>query len=35
VLGGGVKEVAAYVMLLLILLIRPYGLLGLIRIERI
>ena len=35
VLGGGVKEVAAYVMLLLILMIRPYGLLGLIRIERI
>jgi branched-chain amino acid transport system permease protein len=35
VLGGGVKEVAAYVMLLLILLVRPYGLFGLIRIERI
>lgn len=33
--GGGMKEVAAYVMLLLILLIRPYGLLGLARIERI
>jgi len=33
--GGGMKEVAAYVMLLLILLIRPYGLLGLVRIERI
>jgi len=33
--GGGVKEVAAYVMLLLILLIRPYGLFGLVRIERI
>jgi branched-chain amino acid transport system permease protein len=33
--GGGMKEVAAYVILLLILLIRPYGLLGLIRIERI
>ena len=35
ILGGGVKEVAAYVMLLLILLIRPYGLFGLVRIERI
>lgn len=33
--GGGVKEVAAYVMLLVILLVRPYGLLGLVRIERI
>jgi branched-chain amino acid transport system permease protein len=33
--GGGVKEVAAYVMLLLILLFRPYGLFGLVRIERI
>ena len=33
--GGGVKDVAAYVVLLLVLLIRPYGLLGLVRIERI
>ncbi len=33
--GGGVKEVAAYVLLLLVLLIKPYGLLGLVRIERI
>ena len=33
--GGGVKEVAAYVVLLFILLIRPYGLFGLARIERI
>ncbi len=33
--GGGVKEVAAYVLLLLILLIKPYGLFGLVRIERI
>lgn len=33
--GGGVKEVAAYVMLLVILLVRPYGLFGLVRIERI
>lgn len=35
VVGGGVKEVAAYVMLLVILLVRPYGLFGLVRIERI
>lgn len=33
--GGGIKEVAAYVMLLLVLLIRPYGLFGQVRIERI
>ncbi|MBW1817206.1 MAG: branched-chain amino acid ABC transporter permease [Deltaproteobacteria bacterium] len=33
--GGGVKEVAPYVMLLLILLVKPYGLFGLVRIERI
>ncbi len=33
--GGGVKDVVAYVALLLILLIRPYGLFGLVRIERI
>ena len=33
--GGGVKEVAAYVLLLFVLLIKPYGLLGLVRIERI
>lgn len=35
IVGGGVKEVAAYVMLLFILLIRPYGLFGQVRIERI
>lgn len=35
VVGGGVKEVAAYVLLLFILLIKPYGLMGLVRIERI
>jgi len=35
VVGGGLKEVAAYIMLLLILLIKPYGLFGLVRIERI
>jgi branched-chain amino acid transport system permease protein len=33
--GGGVKDVAAYVVLLLVLLVRPYGLFGLVRIERI
>ncbi len=33
--GGGFKDVAAYVVLLFILLVRPYGLLGLVRIERI
>ena len=33
--GGGVQEVAAYVVLLLILLVKPYGLFGLPRIERI
>lgn len=35
VVGGGVKEVAAYVLLLFILVVRPYGLMGLVRIERI
>lgn len=33
--GGGVKDVAGYVVLLLVLLVRPYGLFGLVRIERI
>jgi branched-chain amino acid transport system permease protein len=33
--GGGVKDVTAYVVLLFVLLIRPYGLFGLARIERI
>jgi branched-chain amino acid transport system permease protein len=33
--GGGVKEVAGYAMMLLILLLRPYGLFGQVRIERI
>jgi len=33
--GGGVKEVAAYAILMLILLIKPYGLFGQVRIERI
>lgn len=35
VVGGGVQEVAAYAVLLIILLIRPWGLFGLVRIERI
>lgn len=35
IVGGGVKEVAAYVLLLFILLVKPYGLFGLVRIERI
>ena len=35
IVGGGVKEVAAYVMLLVILMVKPYGLLGQTRIERI
>ena len=33
--GGGVREVAAYVLLLFVLLVKPYGLFGLVRIERI
>lgn len=35
IVGGGVQEVAAYAVLLIILLIRPWGLFGLVRIERI
>jgi branched-chain amino acid transport system permease protein len=35
IVGGGVKEVAAYFMLLLFLLVKPYGLFGLVRIERV
>jgi branched-chain amino acid transport system permease protein len=35
IVGGGVKEVAPYLLLLLVLLVKPYGLLGLVRIERI
>lgn len=34
-LGGGVKDMAAYALLLFILLVRPYGLFGMRRIERI
>lgn len=33
--GGGLKEVAPYILLLLVLIFRPYGLFGLKRIERI
>lgn len=33
--GGGSREVVPYVVLLLVLLIKPYGLFGLKRIERI
>jgi len=35
VFGGGVKEVAPFVALVLILMVRPYGLFGKIRIERV
>ena len=35
IVGGGVKDVVGYVVLLLVLLIKPYGLFGLVRIERI
>jgi branched-chain amino acid transport system permease protein len=33
--GGGIQEVAGYIMLLLILLVKPYGIFGLVRIERV
>jgi len=33
--GGGVKDVAAYALLLIVLLVKPYGLFGLKRIERV
>jgi len=35
IVGGGLEDVTGYVMLLIIMLIRPYGLFGLVRIERI
>jgi branched-chain amino acid transport system permease protein len=35
VFGGGVKEVAPFVALVLILMIRPYGLFGKVQIERV
>jgi len=33
--GGGVQEVVGYILLLLILLVKPYGIFGLVRVERI
>ena len=33
--GGGIREVAPYIFMIIILLFRPYGLFGLARIERI
>jgi len=33
--GGGLKDVAAYALLLVVLLVKPYGLFGLKRIERV
>jgi branched-chain amino acid transport system permease protein len=35
ILGGGVKEVAPFVVLVLILMIRPYGLFGKLDVERV
>ncbi|MFH2011939.1 MAG: branched-chain amino acid ABC transporter permease [Pseudomonadota bacterium] len=35
IVGGGVKEIAAFVILLLIMMIRPYGLFGTKEIERV
>lgn len=35
IVGGGLQDVAAYIMLLFILLVRPYGLFGQARIERV
>jgi branched-chain amino acid transport system permease protein len=35
VLGGGVKEVAPFVILVIILMIRPYGFFGKVEIERV
>ncbi len=35
VMGGGVKEVAPFVVLVVILMIRPYGLFGKVQIERV
>jgi branched-chain amino acid transport system permease protein len=35
VFGGGVKEVAPFVALVLILMVRPYGMFGKVRIERV
>jgi branched-chain amino acid transport system permease protein len=35
VFGGGVKEVAPFVVLVMILMLRPYGLFGKVQIERV
>ncbi len=35
ILGGGVREVAPFVILVIVLMIKPYGLFGLKRIERV
>jgi len=35
VFGGGVKEVAPFVILVSILMVKPYGLFGKVRIERV
>jgi branched-chain amino acid transport system permease protein len=35
IVGGGFADLTAYIMLLLILLVKPYGLFGEVRIERI
>jgi branched-chain amino acid transport system permease protein len=35
IMGGGVKEVAPFVVLVVILMIRPYGLFGKVQIERV
>jgi branched-chain amino acid transport system permease protein len=35
ILGGGVKEVAPFVALVLILMVRPYGLFGKVDVERV
>ena len=35
VLGGGVQEVAPFVVLVIILMLRPYGLFGKVEIERV
>src|SRR6266851_1787671 len=35
ILGGGVKEVAPFVVLVIILMLRPYGLFGKVEIERV
>ena len=34
-LGGGVKEVAPFIVLLIVLMVKPYGLFGTEEIERV